>query len=52
MLQLQQLMKTMPGVFTNAQLLQICDLSTLAGRKAAAKAICSNSMSMDKSVAA
>ncbi|XP_025096611.1 mediator of RNA polymerase II transcription subunit 24-like isoform X2 [Pomacea canaliculata] len=45
---LPQLMKTMPGVFSNAQILQICDLTMLTGRKVAAKAISSNSRFMDK----
>ncbi|XP_050418518.1 mediator of RNA polymerase II transcription subunit 24 isoform X3 [Patella vulgata] len=40
---LPQLMKTMPGIFTNQQILHICDLSTLSGRKLAAKAVCHNS---------
>ncbi|XP_076472709.1 mediator of RNA polymerase II transcription subunit 24-like [Babylonia areolata] len=45
---LQQLMKTVPGTFANNQVLKICDLTSLAGRKVAAKAICNNSMYMDK----
>ncbi|KAL8611936.1 hypothetical protein ACOMHN_034065 [Nucella lapillus] len=45
---LQQLMKTVPGTFANTQVLKICDLTTLAGRKVAAKAICNNSVYMDK----
>lgn len=44
---LPHLMKTIPGVFTNAQILQICDLSTLSGRKIAAQAICTNSRYTD-----
>lgn len=39
---LGQIMRNMPGVFTNQQILHICDLSTLAGRKWAAKAVCQN----------
>ncbi|KAK7489537.1 hypothetical protein BaRGS_00019171 [Batillaria attramentaria] len=48
---LPQLMKTLPGVFSNAQILQICDLSMLSGRKVAAQAISSNSRFMDKPAA-
>ncbi|KAK7109542.1 mediator of RNA polymerase II transcription subunit 24-like [Littorina saxatilis] len=48
---LPQLMKAVPGIFTNAQVLQICDLSTVTGRKSAAKAICSNAVAMDKAAA-
>ncbi|ESO96217.1 hypothetical protein LOTGIDRAFT_239364 [Lottia gigantea] len=40
---LAQLMKTMPGIFQNEQIIHICDLSTLGGRKLAAKAVCHNS---------
>lgn len=39
---LGQIMRNMPGVFTNQQILHICDLSTLTGRKWAAKAVCQN----------
>lgn len=44
---LSHLMRSMPGVFTNTQILRVCDLTALAGRKQAAKAICSNSLFMD-----
>lgn len=40
--QLGQIMRKMPGIFNNQQILHICDLSTLAGRKWAAKAVCQN----------
>ncbi|XP_071158249.1 mediator of RNA polymerase II transcription subunit 24-like isoform X1 [Mytilus edulis] len=39
---LSQIMRNMPAVFTNQQILHICDLSTLTGRKWAAKAVCQN----------
>lgn len=41
--QLSQMLKSFPGVFTNQQIVHICDLSTLAGRKIAAKAVSHNS---------
>ncbi|XP_041367301.1 mediator of RNA polymerase II transcription subunit 24-like isoform X2 [Gigantopelta aegis] len=40
---LLQIQKTMPGVYSNAQILQICDVTTLSGRNIAAKAVCHNS---------
>ncbi|KAL5007754.1 hypothetical protein ScPMuIL_016560 [Solemya velum] len=40
---LSQMLKSFPGVFTNQQIVHICDLSTLAGRKIAAKAVSHNS---------
>ncbi|KAJ8313961.1 hypothetical protein KUTeg_008522 [Tegillarca granosa] len=40
---LPQLMKSVPGVFTNQQILHICDLSSQTGRKVASKAICQSS---------
>ena len=42
-LQLSQLIKYLPGVFTNEHILQLCDLSNINGRKVAAKALCQNS---------
>ncbi|KAK3092255.1 hypothetical protein FSP39_000388 [Pinctada imbricata] len=36
-------MKSVPGVFDNQQILHICDLTTSTGRKVAAKAVCQNS---------
>ena len=42
-LQLSQLIKCLPGVFTNEHILQLCDLSNIYGRKVAAKALCQNS---------
>ncbi|XP_067650609.1 mediator of RNA polymerase II transcription subunit 24-like isoform X2 [Haliotis asinina] len=40
---LPQMMKTIPGVYSNSQVLQICDMSTATGRKVAAKVVCHNS---------
>lgn len=39
---LNQMMRSLPGVFTDEHILRICDLSTVSGRKIAAKAICNN----------
>ncbi|KAK6967557.1 mediator of RNA polymerase II transcription subunit 24-like isoform X2 [Biomphalaria glabrata] len=39
---LNQVMRSLPGVFSDEHILRICDLSTLSGRKMAAKAICNN----------
>lgn len=39
---LSQLMRSLPGVFSDEHILRICDLYTHAGRKIAAKAICNN----------
>ncbi|KAH9525550.1 Mediator of RNA polymerase II transcription subunit 24 [Bulinus truncatus] len=39
---LNQIMHSLPGVFTDEHILRICDLSTMTGRKIAAKAICNN----------
>ncbi|BFZ18949.1 hypothetical protein BsWGS_21988 [Bradybaena similaris] len=39
---LNQIMKSLPGVFSDDQILRICDLATVSGRKIAAKAVCNN----------
>uniref|UniRef100_A0A0B6ZVD9 Mediator of RNA polymerase II transcription subunit 24 n=1 Tax=Arion vulgaris TaxID=1028688 RepID=A0A0B6ZVD9_9EUPU len=39
---LSQMMKSLPGVFSDDQILRVCDLTTVSGRKIAAKAICNN----------
>ncbi|XP_059146180.1 mediator of RNA polymerase II transcription subunit 24-like isoform X2 [Physella acuta] len=39
---LNQVMRSLPGVFSDDHILRICDLSTISGRKMAAKAICNN----------
>ncbi|XP_012943640.1 mediator of RNA polymerase II transcription subunit 24 isoform X2 [Aplysia californica] len=41
---LNQLMRSLPGVFSDDHILHICDLSTVSGRKIAAKAICNNTL--------
>jgi len=39
---LSQLMRSLPGVFSDDLILRICDLTSVSGRKIAAKAVCNN----------
>lgn len=41
---LNQVMRALPGIFSDEEILRICDLSTVTGRKNAAKAITINSV--------
>ncbi|XP_021357333.1 mediator of RNA polymerase II transcription subunit 24-like isoform X3 [Mizuhopecten yessoensis] len=40
---LSQIMKSIPGVFSNQQIVHICNLAVPTGRKVAAKCVCQNS---------